>query len=227
MKKTTNHVAASNEVLSAQTTEPVAPTPAVSTMTDPAVKQCIALLDQVLALLGGGGPLSTLEIQHGTKMRKGGAEVIPKILALCHQHGVTNIGSLTIREMSDELDRGNALNQVGLKLALVQKKAKDQAFEAYGRTWQIGMTMYTTLQRLAVDDPELAVGLEPVVSFFQTKKTKGTVRKNRKARARKKLEQLAGDAGATPATTTGDAGPGHAEGGSAPTAAPATATPSR
>jgi hypothetical protein len=89
--------------------------------------------------------------------------------------------------MSDQLQRGDALVQVGLRSSVVQKKVKESAMAAHGRSWQIGTTMYTTLQRLAVNDPELALGLEPIQSFFQTKRTKGQVRKNKKASAAKKL----------------------------------------
>jgi hypothetical protein len=203
----------------------VAPAPAVvTTMTDAAVQECNTLLDQVVSKLGSDAPLSADQIRRATKMRKGGAEVIPKILALCQQHGVTQIGSLTAQEMSDQLQRGDALVQVGLRGAVVQKKVKDTAMGAHGRSWQIGMTMYRTLQRMAVDDPEVALGLQPVEEFFQTKRTKGKVRENKKASDGKKLakEQAAGTApGATepvaaaPAVvTTAPAGNGSAVAGS-------------
>jgi len=182
------------------TAAPATPAPAptvVAAMTDPAVQECASLLDQVSAKLGSETPLNADQIRRATKMRKGGAEVIPKILALCEQHGVTKIGTLTTTEMSAQLKRGDALVQVGLRGAVVQKKVKDSAMGAHGRTWQIGMTMYKTLQRMAVDDPELALGLEPIEGFFQTKKTKGLVRKNKKASAAKKLakEQAATEGG--------------------------------
>jgi hypothetical protein len=189
---------------------PVAATPAVAasapttvtTMADPAVQECSALLDQVVAKLGAQPALSTDQIRRATKMRKGGAEVIPKILALCQQHGITQIGTLTAQEMSDELQRGDALVQVGLKSGAAQKKVKDAAMSAHGRSWQIGTTMYKTLQRMAVDDPVLALGLQPVEEFFQTKRTKGKVRENKKASDAKKLakEQAAGTAPAPVAT---------------------------
>ena len=173
------------------TPTPVAPPTVVTTMTDPVVQECMSLLDDVLAKIGPtSATLSGDQIRRSTKMRKGGAAVIPKILALCQQHGVTQIGSLTTDEMDAQLKRGDALAQVGLRAGIVQKTVKDEAMQAYGRSWQIGTTMYTTLQRLAVDDAELAVGLEPIQAFFQTKRTKGQVRKNNKARAVKKLQKL-------------------------------------
>jgi hypothetical protein len=197
--------AASNPVHPSSTESapaPIAVAPAtaiVMSMADPAVQECSALLDQVLGKLGAQDPMNADQIRRSTKMKKGGAEVIPRILALCQQHGVTKIGSLTVQEMSDQLKRGDALVQVGLRSALVQKKVKESAMAAHGRSWQIGTTMYTTLQRMAVDDPELAVGLADVQSFFQTKKTKGKVRENKKASVAKKLAKGAKGAGATPA----------------------------
>jgi hypothetical protein len=193
----------------AVTDKVVAPAPAVvTTMTDPAVQECGALLNQIVALLGDQEPLSADQVRRSTKMRKGGSEVIPKILALCLQHGVTKIGSLTIEEMSDQLKRGDALVQVGLRSALVQKKVRESAMGAHGRSWQIGTTMYTTLRRLAVDDPELAQGLESIQSFFQTKKTKGLVRVNKKAReAKKQAKEAAATAKPTTAAESVTASP--------------------
>ena len=192
-----------------------APAPSVvTTMTDPAVQECTSLLDQVIAKLGVHQALDTSGIRRATKMRKGGAEVIPKILALCLQHQVTQIGTLTTQEMSDELKRGDALEQVGLRGALVQKKVRDSAMGAHGRSWQIAMTMYRTLQRMALNDPELALGLADVESFFQTKRTKGKVRANKRASAASKAAKaaesattaVAEPAGPVPATTTTVAG---------------------
>jgi hypothetical protein len=155
-------------------------------MTDPAVQECNTLLDQVIAMVGTQPALSADQVRRATKMKKGGAEVIPKILALCQQHGVTKIGTLTTQEMSEQLQRGDALLQVGVRSALVQKKVKESAMSAHGRTWQIGTTMYKTLQRMAKDDPEIALGLQPVESFFQTQRTKGKVRANKAASEAKK-----------------------------------------
>jgi hypothetical protein len=221
--------ASSTEAATVEATAPVvapaapvaAPAPAVvTTMTDPVVQQCSTLLDQVLAKIGDQTPLSADEVRRATKMKKGGAEVIPKILALCQQHGVTQIGALTSQEMSEQLQRGDALVQVGLRSALVQKKVKDSAMGAHGRSWQIGMTMYKTLQRMAIDDPELALGMQPVESFFQTKKTKGKERENKKASNLKKATKLVAEAAAAAPT----AAPPIPAGNGAPlaTASPAT-----
>jgi hypothetical protein len=99
------------------------------------------------------------------------------------------------------------------------------------------MTMYKTLQRMAVDDPELALGLQPVEEFFQTKRTKGKVRENKKASNAKKLakEQAAGAAPAPVATepvaaapvvaTSAPAGNGGAVAGSNGVNGAAAATP--
>jgi hypothetical protein len=248
MKKTTktvNAVSASKTAhpSSSEPTPVVAAAPAaappspsvVTAIADPVVQECTAHLDQVLAKLGNQAPLDLNEVRRATKMRKGGAEVIPKILALCLQHNLTQIGTLTTQEMSDELKRGDALVQVGLRSALVQKKVKESAMAAHGRSWQIGTTMYITLQRLAKNDPELALGLADVESFFQTKRTKGKVRANKKASASKKAAKAAGATATVPvvaapppataapqpvATNNGHGGPDVSVADGAPAAAP-------
>jgi hypothetical protein len=190
----------------AQTTVAAAPPPiVVTTMADAAVQECNTLLNQVLAKVGSQDPLNADQIRRSTKMRKGGAEVIPKILALCQEHGITQVGPLTVQEMSDEQKRGDALQQVGLRSALVQKKLKDSAMGAHGRSWQIATTMYIVLQRMAVNDPELALGLQPVEEFFQTKATKGRVRVNKKASLAKKAAKEAVASKATGEGATAEA----------------------
>lgn len=219
----------------AQAPVPAAPAPTVvTTMADAAVQECNTLLNQVLTKVGSQEPLNVDQIRRSTKMRKGGAEVIPKILALCQEHGVTQVGPLTVQEMSDEQKRGDALLQVGLRSALVQKKVKDSALGAHGRSWQIATTMYTLLQRLAVNDPELALGLKPIEDFFQTKTTKGRVRENKKAsKAKKAAKGAAVEAsaaeGATAATAVeapppaGSSSVGEVTAAAAPPPAPAVA----
>jgi hypothetical protein len=140
------------------------------------VTQCISLLDQVGGLLGPVPPLSADGIRRSLKLRKGGAQVITQLLALCTQHKVTTVGPVTVQAMTQQLDRANALNQIGVQLDAVQKKLTDAAFSAESVSWQYATALYTVLVRLALMDPTLAAGLQPVQAFFQTKTTKGTKR---------------------------------------------------
>jgi hypothetical protein len=141
------------------------------------VAQCIALLGQVGDLIGPVVPLSTMDIRHALKLRKGGVQVITQVLDLCTHHGVTAVGPVTVAGMSAQLAQATALNQIGVQMTAIQKMLSDAAFSAESGSWQSATTLYTTLQRLALIDPTLAVGLQPVQSFFQTRKTKaGTVR---------------------------------------------------
>jgi hypothetical protein len=170
----------------------------ITSMNDPAVKESISLLDQIAAHVGETPALNADQIRRATKMRKGGAGIVPQLLALCAQQGVTQIGPLTTKEMSEQLARGDALVQVGKHTGVVQKQVKEAGMNAHGRTWQIATTMYKTLQRMAVDDPELALGLQPVQEFFRTKKTKGKERADAKASEEKALAKETGQTAETP-----------------------------
>jgi hypothetical protein len=138
------------------------------------VAQCISLLGQVGALIGPVEPLSATDIRHALKLRKGGVQVITEVLDLCTHHGVTAVGPVTVADMSAQLARATALNQIGVQMSAVQKMLTDAAFSAESSSWQSATALYTTLGRLARIDPTLAAGLQPVQSFFQTSKTKGT-----------------------------------------------------
>jgi hypothetical protein len=68
-------------------------------------------------------------------------------------------------------------------MSAVQKALTDASFGAESDSWQCATVLYTTLRRLAIVNPTLAAGLQPVTSFFKTKKTVGKVRVN-KAKAK-------------------------------------------
>ena len=116
------------------------------------------------------------EIRRSLKLRKGGAQVVTDLIALCGHHAITSVGPVTVEAMSAEMDRANALNQIGVKLNAVQKGLTDAAFSSESTCWQYATALYTVLVRLALMDPTLADGLQPVQAFFQTKNTKGTRR---------------------------------------------------
>jgi hypothetical protein len=140
------------------------------------VAQCNALLDQVAGLLGPAESLGASDIRRSLKLRKGGAQVITQVLDLCTHNGISAVGPVTVQGMSDQLARATALNQIGVQMTAIQKQLSDAAFTAESTAWQYATALYTTLQRLALMDPTLAAGLQPVQAFFQTKKTKGTMR---------------------------------------------------
>jgi len=205
----------------------------VATLSDAVVTECVGALDQVAAMLGDGEPLDSVQIRHSTKMPKGGAGIIPQLLALCQQHGVTTIGPLTTTEMSQTFDRGNAINQVGSHVDVVRKKVGDLALGSHGRTWQIATTMYGTLRRMAADDPNLALGLEPIKGYFKKPRKAKTAEQQAVAAAKKaaKAAIVAKESGAkTPSPTALDAAPAPAEAnganGSAQAAPPAPEAPS-
>ncbi len=196
------------------TTTATAPAPSAPVVTplDPgAVAQCIALLTQVGTLLGPFTALSGTTIRQMLKLRKGGAQVVGELLALCTHHGLTSVGPVSVATMTTELDRATALRQIGVSLAALQKQLNDAAFLAESTTWQNATTLYTVLQRLAAMDPTLATGLAPIQAFFQTKRTKGLMRANAKEKKLKDAQKLV--QGNTPPTASPPL---------APVAAPAT-----
>jgi hypothetical protein len=152
---------------------PVSTTSVAAPIPSEVVAQCIALLEQVATLIGPVTPLSADAIHRSLKRRKGAAQVVTDLVALCRQHGVTSVGPISVEQMSSSMSRATALETVGVQLAATHKMLDDAAFSAWSNTWQHATALYTILQRLALVDPTLALGLKPVQAFFQTKRTKG------------------------------------------------------
>jgi len=140
------------------------------------VAQCQALLNQIDGILGPVTALSADDIRRSLKLRKGGAQVVTDLVALCNHHGVTAVGPVTTDSMSAQKARADTLAQIGVQYDAVGKKLSDATFSADSSTWQQATALYTVLQRLALMDPTLAQGIQPVQAFFQTKTTKGNKR---------------------------------------------------
>lgn len=190
-KKSALSVSPVSTTATAPVTAPVVtPPPAASSslpggglpISDATVTQCNSLLGGVSDLLGPVTQLSAADIKRSLKMRKGGAQVVTDLVALCNHHGITSVGPVTVTAMSAEIDRANALNSIGVNLSAVQKELTDAAFSAESTCWQYATALYTVLLRLALMNPTLAAGLQPVQEFFQTKRTKGTMRTTAAAR---------------------------------------------
>ena len=166
----------SNQAVTPSPATPATGTPAATPVSPEVVAQCIALLEQVGTLLGPVTSLSADAIHRSLKRRKGAAQVVTDLVALCHQHGVTSVGRISVEQMSNSMSRATALEAIGVQLAATHKMLDDAAFSAWSNTWQNATALYTILQRLALIDPTLALGLKPVRAFFQTKRTKGAKR---------------------------------------------------
>jgi hypothetical protein len=201
------------------------------------VAQCQTYLNGIDTVLGPVTQLSADDIRRSLKLRKGGAQVVTQLIALCNHHQVTAVGPATVASMSAEKARADALNQIEVQYAAVGKKLRDAKFSAESNTWQQATALYTVLQRLAVMDPTLDAGLEPVQAFFQTKTTKSG---QRAATAERKLTKAqkaaskyatsstepAAPPGATNGGTGAPAGTANGTSVSAPVAAtPVTAAP--
>jgi hypothetical protein len=174
-------------------TPPPAAAPAPTPITSAEAAQCQTLLGQISGILGPVTPLSTDEIRRSLKLRKGGAQVVPQLVDLCKQHGVTSVGAVTPDTLSAQKARADTLNTISVNFAAVGKTLGDATFSAESTTWQQATTLYTVLQRLAVDNPTLAQGIQPVQAFFQTVRTKGNQRpaaakRNREPRRRQHLQ---------------------------------------
>jgi hypothetical protein len=221
------------EVSASAASAPAATPPPVTAsaplpITSSEAAQCQTLLGQISGILGPVTPLSTDEIRRSLKLRKGGAQVVPQLVDLCKQHGVTSVGAVTPDTLSAQKARADTLNTIGVNFAAVGKALGDATFSAESSTWRQATTLYTVLQRLAVDNPTLAQGIQPVQAFFQTVRTKGTKRevevKRKLTKAQKvaaKYEQPSGSAAAGPLPASGSTAP--SAGAPNPTSAPAPA----
>jgi hypothetical protein len=177
---------------------PVVPTP----IPQPVIDQCSSLIGQVGELLGPGPKLTARDIQQSLKLRKGGAQLVTQLAALCKQHGVTSFGPAAADTMVASKARADALNEIGGHFDAAKKQLSDATFTAESTTWQHATALYTMLRRLSSFDPALKLGLQPMQEFFQTKATKGQVRqKQQKATAKKgqvaEVKLAAGANGAT------------------------------
>jgi hypothetical protein len=176
-KKSAKRSSSTAPVITTATTSPATVAATQSSVVAPigasVVAQCIALLGQVRDLIGPVEPLSATDIRHALKLRKGGVQVVTQVFDLCTHHGITAVGPVTIRDMSAQLARATALNQIAVPMAANQKMLSDAAFSAESACWQAATALYTTLQRLAIVDPTLATGLQPVTAFFKQKKAPG------------------------------------------------------
>jgi hypothetical protein len=148
-------------------------------------------LGQLGGVLGPVTELSADDIRRSLKLRKGGAQVVPQLVDLCKQHGVTSVGPVTPDTLSAQKARADTLNSIGVNFAAVGKKLSDATFSAESDTWQQATALYTVLQRLALINPTLAQGIQPVQAFFQTKKTKGKERAVKVTRKATKAEKTA------------------------------------
>jgi hypothetical protein len=140
------------------------------------MSQCQALLTQVDGLLGPVTELSIDDVRRSLKLRKGGAQVVTQLAALCNHHGVTSVGPITVDSMTAHKARADALHEIGVQYQAVGKKLRDATFDSDSNTWQHATALYTVLQRLSVMNPTLAEGMQPVQAFFQQKRGKGTKR---------------------------------------------------
>jgi hypothetical protein len=192
-------------------------TKTITSITDKTASQCEALLDRATSLVGDPTEaLSAAEIRQMLKLRKGGAEVIPTIAVLARQYGLVQVGSLSVDTMEARLAESTGLERIAKKAEVFAKALSDSTIRVQSECWQTATTLYTMLQRLALTEPNLALALQPIQAFFQTKKTKGVQRKNAKAR---KVKKLAKELGVNGAPTPKEGG------GGAPSVTPPSNTP--
>jgi hypothetical protein len=161
-------------------------------------------------------------------MRKGGAQVVTQLVAVCNHFGITAVGPVSPGTMSAEKAQADTLSQIGVHFAAVGKKLKDAKFSAQSNTWQQATALYTVVQRLSLMDPSLALAIQPLQSFFQIARTKGKKRQTADNQKVKKVEKLKDTtlSIATPPAESGNTGSSNGEStNGAATPAPAVVTP--
>jgi hypothetical protein len=192
MKKTKTTQPSPKKSSKKSTTSATAPGSTPTPITASHVAQCQSLLDGIDGILGPVTQLSADDIRRSLKLRKGGAQVVTQLAALCNHHQVTSVGPVTVNSMIAEKTQADTLNEIGVQFAAVAKKLSDATFSAESSTWQQATALYTVLQRLALMDPTLAAGLQPVQAFFQTSRTRnGGQRVAQDIRTLKKAQKLA------------------------------------
>src|SRR5580700_11378503 len=117
----------SNHAVTQSPAAPASASPVATPIPSEVVGQCIALLEQVGTLIGPVTSLSADAIHRSLKRRTGAAQVVTDLVALCHQHGVTSVGPISVEQMSGPMSRATALETIGVQLAATHKMLDDAA----------------------------------------------------------------------------------------------------
>jgi hypothetical protein len=216
-KKTSSRVS-SGSTTSAKAT--ASPAPTTGSVTDDSlasiVAELTAALDSAETKLGPAPSISTATQKRRTaKPRKGSEKALALLAPIVQQHGLES-SSLNTTAMLALNEKAQTLVPLQTHLQKVVKRVANEAFEAQTSAWNMGLQLYSLVQRRAKNDGELATSLEPIGKLFayrhpSVKAAKPTKTQTRAKADLKKAMALAAkhgvDLGGTSAASNAESSP--------------------
>jgi hypothetical protein len=151
-----------------------------------------ATLDSMAASVSqGAARLTTKERLQKLKLRTGGVDTARTLATLASRYKLDS--TVDVPAMLQNLTQLEALQPLLDSATNLQQIVHDQVLVAAGDSWKSATTIYTMLQRMALDDPRIAEELAPVAAKFAKKTGKS---------AKKQKPTVTATASTTPATVT-------------------------
>jgi hypothetical protein len=210
-KKTTPKTPEANHVADAPAIPappPAPPAPPPSPPLTPS-EEVALLVAAITALAGPALALTATDRKRSVRLRKGGEKVIPTILALANQFGVT-VASHPTGPVAADIAKAQQLAPIQKQLVTAEKQVSDAIFSAESRAWEAATVLYSILKRLAKTNGDLATALAPVAQFFAKKSPAVVKAREEKRGGRKGTKKKAAPGGASePAATPEPATPAN------------------
>jgi hypothetical protein len=118
-----------------------------------------------VTMANGAKPLSKQERQRMPRPRKDGASVARELAQLADKYGVSS--TMNVAGMLNAVDLAEQLLPLDKAVANFSVLVHDRFFTAQASAWKTATTVYTVLQRMAKDDPDLARDLQGVAASFK------------------------------------------------------------
>jgi hypothetical protein len=129
----------------------------------------VATLDAMASRIGQGAKrLTTKERRQQPKLRTGGVDTTRTLATLATRYKVDS--TVDVPAMLANVAQLEKLQPLLDSATNLMQIVHDQVLVAAGDSWKSATTIYTMLQRMALDDPRLADELAPVAAKFAKKK---------------------------------------------------------
>ena len=109
--------------------------------------------------------------RRGSPLRhaEGGESIVAAVAQLANQQGIT-LASVTAGDMTASLTLAQRLRPLADASRRLARSLDDTILNARRGCWWCATVFYTSLTRVAADNPALELALAPVVDFFSKRK---------------------------------------------------------
>ena len=133
------------------------------------IDSCVTDLGRLTDTIGRGAkPLTSQERKQLPKPRRDGHVIARELAQLAVKYGID--GAVKVDEMLNAVSEVEQLKPLDAGAANFSALVRDRVLEADARAWKIATTIYTFLQRMAVDDADVARDLMKVAASFAKRK---------------------------------------------------------